>query len=262
MPPPRPGLALLLLPPALVLLALLLPRPAAAGPSAHWRWPVHGELVGVFRYAPRHPFAAAQRRGVDIAAAPGAVVRSACRGRVTFAGPVPGRGAAVTVRCGALVATHLGLDRPAVRRGAVVAAGDRLGRVGPSGRMRLGARRAVARFGYVDPLALLAGDHDPGPPAGPAPAPAPRGRSPLLAPPRPANAPRRVRPAGAPRPLSTPAADPRPRPAAGPGDAAPAIPGLAWAGLVLLAAGVPLGGLVHRRRRRATRAAGAAAVAR
>ena len=167
----------------------------------------------------------------------------------------------MSVRCGALVATHLGLDRPAVRRGAVVAAGDRLGRVGPSGRMRLGARRAAARFGYVDPLALLAGDQDPGPPAGPAPAPVPRGRSPLLAPPRPANAPRLVRPAGAPRPLSAPAADPR-VPAAGPADPAPAIPGLAWAGLVVLAAGIPLGGLIHRRRRKATRAAGAAAVAR
>jgi murein DD-endopeptidase MepM/ murein hydrolase activator NlpD len=279
MPPPRPGLALLLLPPALVLLALLLPRPASAGPSARWRWPVHGELVGVFRYAPRHPFAAAQRRGVDIAAVHGAIVRSACRGRVTFAGPVPGRGAAVTVRCGALVATHLGLDRPAVRRGAVVAAGDRLGRVGPSGRVRLGARRAAARFGYVDPLALVAGDQDPGPAAGPGPAPLPRGRSPLPAAPHSAPAPRAVRPTGAPRLLSPHALDPRPRPAAGPlrtaagprprpatrpADAAPAIPGLAWAGLILLAAGVPLGGLVHhgRRRRRATRGARAAAGAR
>jgi len=242
MPPPRPGLALLLLPPALVLLALLLPRPAAAVPRAHWRWPVHGEVVGVFRYAPRHPFTAAQRRGIDVAAAPGAVVRSACRGRVTFAGPVPGRGFGVSVRCGAVVATHLGLARPAVRRGAVVAAGDRLGRLGRSGRMRLGARRAASRFGYVDPLALLAGGPDADPPAGPAgpgPAPLPRG-----GPPRPA-----------------PAHDRRPRPAARPADSAPAIPGLAWAGLVVLAAGVPLGGLVHRgrRRRRSTHGAGVTA---
>ncbi|MEA2270350.1 MAG: hypothetical protein QOC64_2960, partial [Solirubrobacteraceae bacterium] len=31
---------------------------------------------------------------------------------------------------------------------------------------------------------------------------------------------------------------------------APAVPALAWAGLVLLAAGVPLGGVVARSRRR------------
>jgi hypothetical protein len=251
MPPPRPGLALLLLPPALVLLALLLPRPAAAVPRAHWRWPVEGELVGVFRYAPRHPFAAAQRRGIDIAATPGAVVRSACRGRVTFAGPVPDHGFAVTVRCGDLVATHLGLARPAVRRGAAVVAGERVGRIGPSGQVRLGARRAAARFGYVDPLALLARDSGPGPGPAPGHGPAPPApdRTPRFAAPRPAT----LRP--------PPALGPRPRPAAAPAGAAPAIPGLAWAGLVVLAAGVPLGGFVHRgrRRRRADRAADVAA---
>jgi len=35
-----------------------------------------------------------------------------------------------------------------------------------------------------------------------------------------------------------------------PSDAGAPMPLAAWAGLVLLAAGVPLGGLVHRRRRR------------
>jgi hypothetical protein len=243
---------LVLVPLAFALLALLLPRSAGAAADDRWRWPLHGDVVGVFRYAPRHPFAAGARRGIDIAAAPGVAVRSACRGRVTFAGPVPGgRGLGVTVRCGDLVATHLGLGRLAVRRGASVGAGRRLGVVGPAGRLRLGARRRSARFGYVDPLALLAADPAP---AGRGPAPLPLGRA-LRRPPA-ARVPAPVtRHVGAPRPLPV-------TPSSGAVGAAAAssragIPGAAWAGLVLLAAGVPLGGLVHRGRRR-RRAAGAA----
>src|ERR1700755_2096473 len=118
MPPPRATLALVLVPLGLILLALLVPRPAAGAAAVRerWRWPAHGEVVGGFRYAPRHPFAAGRGGGGGIAAAPGAVVRSACAGRVTYAGPLPGRALGVTVRCGGLVATHLGLGRVAVRR--------------------------------------------------------------------------------------------------------------------------------------------------
>src|SRR3954468_18524918 len=189
MPPPRIRLLVLLVPIglALALLALLLPRAAAgAGPVRdRWRWPVPSHsLAGRFAYTPRHPFAAAQRRGIDIVAPRGATVRSACGGRVTFAGRVPGgRGLGVTVRCGGLVATHLGLGSVAVRRGARVAAGTRIGAggpagragvggVGPGGRLRLGAGLVAARFGYVDPLGLL---RDERPPAAPA---APLGRAP------------------------------------------------------------------------------------
>src|SRR3954453_15515812 len=150
MPPPRTRLLVLLVPIglALALLALLLPRAAAgAGPVRdRWRWPGPSpslaggfrgpsrSLAGRFAYTPRHPFAAAQRRGIDIVAPRGATVRSACGGRVTFAGRVPGgRGLGGTVRCGELVATHLGLGSVAVRRGARVAAGTRIGAVGPAG---------------------------------------------------------------------------------------------------------------------------------
>jgi Peptidase family M23 len=220
---------------ALALLAVVLPRAVAAGGprSDRWRWPVASHDVAArFAYSPRHPFAAAQRRGIDVAAAPGATVRAPCGGRVSFAGPVPGgRGLGVTVRCGALVATHLGLGRVAVRRGARVAAGSRLGAVGRTGRLRLGARRAAERFGYVDPLALL---RDERPPAGP--------DVPLGPAPRRPRVPAPLRPVARPRPVAVA------RRGAG-------VPASAWAGLVVLAAGVPLGGLVHRSRRRRERRA-------
>jgi hypothetical protein len=122
----------------------------------------------------------------------------------------------------------------AVRRGARLAAGAPLGAVGPGGRLRLGARRGAERFGYVDPLGLLADDRPPSDP------PAPLGRAPrvpvLPAPLRPAPRPRRVAVARG-----------------GPG-----VPVAAWAGLVVLAAGVPLGGLVRRSRRRRARLVAAA----
>src|SRR3954464_1759395 len=140
MPPPRPRLLLLVVPVglALALLALVLPR-AAAGASPvreRWRWPVESRtLAGRFAYSPRHPFATAQRRGIDIATPPGAAVRSACGGRVAFAGPVPGgRVLGVTVRCGALVATHLGLGRLAVRPGPPRPPRARHGALGPARR--------------------------------------------------------------------------------------------------------------------------------
>src|SRR3954452_17379793 len=154
MPPPRRRVLLVALAAlaAATLFALIAPRPAGAAPSPRdhrWRWPVDGAVVGRFAYARRGLSARRPRRGIDIAATPGAAVRSACRGRVSFAGGVPGgRGLGVTVRCGALVATHLGLVRLAVRRGGRVGAGTRLGSVGPGGTVRLGARRAADRFGY------------------------------------------------------------------------------------------------------------------
>src|SRR5215210_329608 len=136
----------------------LAPAPAAASTPASrpaWRLPVAGEVSGAFTYDERRPFAPHRRRGVDLRAAPDAVVRAACSGEVSHAGRVPLRGLGVTVRCGRLTATHLGLGALGVRAGERVRRGRRLGRVGPAGIVRLGARVTVRRFGWIDPLRLV-----------------------------------------------------------------------------------------------------------
>jgi hypothetical protein len=146
----------------------------------------------------------------------------------------------VTLRCGPLVATELGLSEVVVGGGAHVRAGTVVGRLGARGTLRLGARRAGLRHGYLDPLALL----DDGPAGAPAP---PAAGAP--APP----------PGAAPARRSRHRAPP-PRPAAPPVAAEPgrhALPWSAWAGLGLLAAGAGGGGIARRRRRRRT-ATGAA----
>jgi hypothetical protein len=215
------------------------PTPAQARPAPHttWRWPLRGPVVGSFRLTPRAPYARGQRRGIDVAAAPGTTVRAACPGRVTFAGALPHLGLALSVRCAGLVATYLRLAHLAVRRGSAVGAGEPLGTLGPAGALRLGARRAHDRRGYVDPLSLL---RDASPPVlGPAPLP---------------RRTRRARRPARPRPLRPPAPAPAPRPAprrAPPQRADPArLPWPAYPALALIATALPVGGLVHRRRRR------------
>ncbi|HEX6618984.1 MAG TPA: peptidoglycan DD-metalloendopeptidase family protein [Solirubrobacteraceae bacterium] len=212
-----------------VVMALVLPHHAAG--ATGWRWPLRGPVVGAFHVSPRAPFARGQRRGIDLSARPGAVVRAACPGRVTFTGALPHRGLAVSVRCGPLTATYLGLGRLATRTGSRVAPGDVLGTLGATGRLRLGARRLSDRRGYVDPLELLADGTPPLPHLGPAPR-ALRRRP--LPPTRPA-----------PRPIA-PATPPAPGSAATPHR----LPWPAYPALALVASALPVGGLLHRRRRR------------
>jgi murein DD-endopeptidase MepM/ murein hydrolase activator NlpD len=207
-------------------MALVMPGGVAG--AAGWRWPLRGPVVGAFHVSPDAPFARGQRRGIDVSAASGAVVRAACPGRVTFAGPLPRRGLGVSVRCGALVATYLGLGRLAVRAGLRVGRGTDLGALGSTGRLRLGARRAGDRRGYLDPLTLLAAAHPAPPRLGPAPH-ALRQR-----PPRPA------------RPAAWSAAF-APAPDAG---TARRLPWPASPALALVASALPVGGLVRRGRRR------------
>jgi murein DD-endopeptidase MepM/ murein hydrolase activator NlpD len=208
---------------ALLLVSLLLL--AVPAPSAHaaWRWPVRGPVARPYAVTGDR-FAPGQHRGVDLRARPGSVVRAACSGRVRFAGRVARLGAVVSVRCGELVATYVELGSVRVRRGERVLAGTGVGVVGAAARLHLGARD-VRSGRYVDPLTLL---REPEPPAlGPAPAP-PRPRLPAP---------------------TLPPSQPKPAPVA----ARPAVPPLAWAGLALVAAGLPLGGVVAAQRSRQRR---------
>lgn len=217
---------------------------ASRAPARGWERPVAGDVLRAFAVGPDR-FATGQHRGVDLAAPPGARVRAACAGRVSFAGRVPRGGRTVSVRCGRLVATYQHLGAVAVRRGRAVAAGAPIGTVGrtrPAGYVHLGARDAVTGA-YVDPLALLAA------PAPRRPAPLPVSRhAPPLGPAPPARRPVRVR--RAPREL------PVVRPVAVPVRAAERLPWPVWLGLALIGIGLPLGGgfVSVRRRRRAARA--------
>ena len=216
-----PSIAIVLL----AAVALLTPGTAAASlPHDRWRRPLDGAaVVRTFSFDPATPYAGGRRRGIDLRGRPDAPVGAACSGRVSYAGRVPGWGLGATVRCarGGLVATELGLGAVGVRRGAPVLAGAVLGRLGARGVLRLGARRAGARQGYVDPLALLGGE-DPVAPPGVA---------------------RRVR-----RRARPPAPRARPLPIVTT-DAPVRLPWPIWPGLGLLAAGAG-GGSVARRRGR------------
>jgi hypothetical protein len=204
--------------PVLLVLALLAPSPAEAA----WRWPLRGEVRRPFAVQAAAPYVAGQHRGIDVAAPPGSVVRATCGGRVRFAGRVGRSGGVVSVRCGLLVATYLELGTVRVARGRRVPAGAPIGTVGAEAHLHLGARRVGGD--YVDPLSLLRGPAASPPSLGPAPAPE-----------------RRV-PEGAPPPVAAPV------PAAEPAG----VPGVAWAGLALVAAGLPIGGVVRHRSRQRT----------
>jgi hypothetical protein len=214
--------------PARPVLALVLVGAALGGwpaRAAAWAPPVPGPPTRLFDLGP-DPYERGRHRGVDLDAAPGERVRSACGGRVVFTGPVAGAGT-VSVRCGPWRVTYAPLERLAVRAGSRVAPGSRLGRVSagagrPPGRtgraaghagLHFGVRRESARFGYVDPLRFLAG---------------------------PRRAPPPVVPARLPRPAA------RRQPAAHPSRPSPGLaPWPVWLGLALLMTGLAGAGTLH-----------------
>ncbi len=116
--------------------------------------PVQGPVVRGFDfsgpYKPGH-------RGVDLAAPPGAAVRASCAGSVAFAGAAGSNGRVVTLLCGRWRVTHLPLAGIAVREGARVGVGERLGTVGAGAGhagLHLGVRRAGSRSGVRRPTPL------------------------------------------------------------------------------------------------------------
>jgi hypothetical protein len=214
----------------------------AAAAAQRWRVPLpQAAVVGGFRFDRAAPYVGGQRRGVDLRGVPGARVVAACAGTVTYAGRVPRWGRGVSLRCGGLIATELGLASSSVVRGARVWPGAVLGRLGSRGVLRLGARRVGSVQGYVDPLALLSrGDRFAPPSVAPRAAPAlrpPSGVAPPAVPVAIRHPPRAAVPAAAARPAV--AATPR----------AGAFPWPAWAGLALLATGAGGSGVGRRGRR-------------
>lgn len=145
---------------------------AAAGAPTEVHVPARGGTGSVVRYSaplptplrvvrgfepPPSPFAAGHR-GVDLAANPGDLVLAAASGRVTFAGPVAGRGVVVLQHPDG-VSTEYEPVHPLVPAGQVVARGEPVGRLhGRHGTcpidrcLHWGARRTG---GYFDPTTLL-----------------------------------------------------------------------------------------------------------
>jgi murein DD-endopeptidase MepM/ murein hydrolase activator NlpD len=100
-------------------------------------------------------------RGVDLAAPPGTPVRAVAAGRVSFAGPVAGKGVVSVELTGAgdpPLRTTYEPVRPSVAKGDEVAPGALLGTVEPTGShcdtpcVHWGLRRADT---YLNPLSLL-----------------------------------------------------------------------------------------------------------
>lgn len=228
-------------------LLLVLAAPAAAR-AAGWQRPVDGPLLRAFDLG-ENPYERGRHRGVDLVAAQGSRVRSACSGRVSFAGSVPNGGRTVSVRCGALIATYQQLGAIHVPAGRRVARGSILAVVGRSGDPR--ARRAHLHLGvrvaasgrYLDPLMMLSSAPPAVPLPGPSPAPRPRRRSPPPVARAPLPVPRLA-------PQTVPRLAPLPRPAGSGRQLAPKVPWFVWAGLAGAGLALPVGGLVAARRPR------------
>ena len=76
-------------------IASLVVVPGAAG----WSWPADGPLLRPFSLA-ADEYAAGQHRGIDVGAAAGEPVRAPAAGIVSFVGPVPSGGRALTIQTG------------------------------------------------------------------------------------------------------------------------------------------------------------------
>ncbi|MEX0868618.1 MAG: peptidoglycan DD-metalloendopeptidase family protein [Nitriliruptoraceae bacterium] len=128
------------------------PYAPATADELEVQWPLAGAVVGEFA-APRTPFGPG-RRGIHIAAAPGAPVRAAADGVITFAGQVAAE-TWVTIEHGNGTATTYGpLAALTVRRGAAIDRGESLGVLADAdGYLHWGAKRGGA---YIDPAGLVA----------------------------------------------------------------------------------------------------------
>ncbi|ROP32517.1 peptidase M23-like protein [Couchioplanes caeruleus] len=138
------------------LVVFLLSLPLLPWPVFHW--PVPGAAI-VRRFDPPPQPWLAGHRGVDLAAAPSAPVRSAGAGTVVFAGRVAERGVVSVAHPGGLRTTYEPLTVTSLRVGDPVTAGQEIGRLAPGhpgcpapACLHWGLRRGDD---YLDPLTLL-----------------------------------------------------------------------------------------------------------
>ena len=150
---------------ALLMVALLsLARPAGAlgapvDPVPYGVWPLSPQPEVVRAFEPPETLFGAGHRGVDLAGSLGQPVLAALAGRVSFAGPLAGRGV-VVVDHGATRTTYEPVAA-SVRVGQEVLRGDRLGTLRldgshcfPRACLHWGWRRGET---YLDPLLLVGG---------------------------------------------------------------------------------------------------------
>ncbi|HEX5598755.1 MAG TPA: M23 family metallopeptidase [Micromonosporaceae bacterium] len=131
---------------------------ADPAPAAGFRWPLDDLPRVVRRFDPPPQPWLPGHRGVDLAAVPGAVVRSAGAGVVHFAGRIADRGVVSVSHLGGLRTTYEPVE-PVVAAGDPVGAGDPIGLLvaGHPGCsapacLHWGLRRGEE---YLDPLSLL-----------------------------------------------------------------------------------------------------------
>ena len=153
---------------------------AGAGP---WSWPVDGPRAVSRPFAPPASRYGSGHRGADLVSAPGAVVRAAGAGRVSYAGLLAGRGVVVVVH-GALRTTYEPVAAT-VGVGAEVVGGQPLGLLDPghagcpvNACLHWGLRRGEdyldpVRLAQVGPVRLLPLSPAAGPVARPVPRVAP-----------------------------------------------------------------------------------------
>lgn len=144
-----------------VIAALAAAATAASGLGAqNWTWPVDDPAPQVVRefHPPVEPWSAGHR-GIDLAASPGATVRAAGAGTVSYAGLIAGVGV-VTVSHGAVRTTYQPVV-PRVSVGQAVEVGDVLGvltspgsHCAPDACLHWGLIQGAS---YLDPLRLVSG---------------------------------------------------------------------------------------------------------
>jgi murein DD-endopeptidase MepM/ murein hydrolase activator NlpD len=132
--------------------------PAEVRSHGEYRWPLDGRPLVVRRFDPPDTPYGRGHRGVDLAAAPGAVVRNAGAGVVAYAGSVAGRGVVSVDHANGLRTTYEPVT-PGVRAGQVVTVGAPLGVLGAghagcpvAACLHWGLRDGKV---YLDPLSLL-----------------------------------------------------------------------------------------------------------